>query len=449
MSHAVFIKQKSISSFLLNELPSFEFNVQYVPVVLISKNSRGHFEWTRGNSSSIENTKGSLGTTVPTNMYLTPLLHRYSNFGHTHEMIIEHEYPNTIGNRKVYFVFFLQLKKDGLMKTPLDSFLDKDTPQMDVQSFVQTSLNNNSSQKIYYQTNKRDNVFIFPNAITVHSSKLQELTATPKPPTQVYNEVFLNDGLRESNRIPMENTKEIVVSPLSYDITVKINTNVVVEGFVNLKGKKVKSYLKNLNNVIGGNNQPQPQTIPELDQWHISHHSTTPQLLDCYPEGTDEHDYTVNIKMAEDKIVFDIHNMFPIFVLVFLIIIIFAPLTGVMLSLIVKEKWEDGPYRLLFALFTFICFAIFMSFGISASHVNPKMAQKFNMVFIVFFAIYCTILGVSTFLIYGRVKIGSDLDFSDVDDHPLPKFFGFGLYIFSFFFPVLLKVPQKDPVVSA
>jgi hypothetical protein len=408
MSHAVFIKQKSISSFLLNELPSFEFNVQYVPVVLISKNSRGHFEWTRGNSSSIENTKGSLGTTVPTNMYLTPLLHRYSNFGHTHEMIIEHEYPNTIGNRKVYFVFFLQLKKDGLMKTPLDSFLDKDTPQMDVQSFVQTSLNNNSSQKIYYQTNKRDNVFIFPNAITVHSSKLQELTATPKPPTQVYNEVFLNDGLRESNRIPMENTKEIVVSPLSYDITVKINTNVVVEGFDTVSGS-----------------------------W------------DCYPEGTDEHEHTVTTQMSGDKAVNDIHTMFPMFSLVFLVIIIFAPLTGLMVNEIIDEDFF-GNKRICFGLFTFICLGFFIGFGVSAISVKKKQKKmEINMVSIVFGAIYFIMWGVSHVLLRFRVKVG-DIDFGRGGDYSAT----FGdhwkllFWLVAFCYPVFQKIPEintEDP----
>ena len=262
MSHAVFIKQKPISSFLSNEYPSFEFNVQYSPVVLMSNHLRGSFEWTRDSVSYVENTKGSLGKTVPTKMYLTPLLHRYSNFGHTHEMVIEHKYPNTIGNRKVFLVFFLQLRQDALMKTPLDSFLDKDVPQMDVQSFVQSSLNNNSAQKVYYQTSKHDHVFIFPSVITVQSSKVQELTGTPKPPAQVYNEVFLNDALREANRIPIENTKEIVASPLSYDITVKPNTVA--------------------NNIKEGFNQ---------EDW------------ECYPEGTDENDYTVNIKMADDKVV--------------------------------------------------------------------------------------------------------------------------------------------------
>ena len=406
MSHAVFIKQKSISSFLLNELPSFKFNVQYVPVVLISKNSRGYFEWTRDNSSSIENTKGSLGTTVPTNMYLTPLLHRYSNFGHTHEMIIEHEYPypNTIENRKVYFVFFLQLKKDALMKTPLDSFLDKDTPQMDVQSFVQSSLNNNSSQKIYYQTNKRDNVFIFPNAITVHSSKLQELTATPKPPTQVYNEVFLKDGLRESNRIPMENTKEIVVSPLSYDITVKINTNVVVEGFDTVSGS-----------------------------W------------ECYPEGTDENDYTVVTKVADT--VNDIHNMFPVFALVFFVIMIFTPLTAMAVQKIIKEP-IDGTYRLGFGLFTAACFILVIVF-ISLSIPEKKQQQKmvYNMVWLLFCAIYFTLWGVSHILLgfkvqMGEVNFGNVINYDEEEDKELYK--KIIAILISLFYPVFRKIPPPD-----
>lgn len=407
MSHAVFIKQKPISSFLSNEYPSFEFNVQYSPVVLMSNHLRGSFEWTRDSVSFVENTKGSLGKTVPTKMYLTPSLHRYSNFGHTHEMVIEHEYPNTIGNRKVFFVFFLQLRQDALMKTPLDSFLDKDVPQMDVQSFVQSSLNNNSAQKVYYQTSKHDHVFIFPSVITVQSSKVQELTGTPKPPAQVYNEVFLNDALREANRIPIENTKEIVASPLSYDITVKTNTvaNNIKEGF-------------------------------NTQDW------------ECYPEGTDENDYTVNIKMANDKVVNDIHNMFPMLALMFTVVLIFTPFTILMSQKVIADKYF-GYKRLGFGAFLIVC--LFLGLFFPCATTDSKIVKKgdektkhaFNMVGMVFIAITVTMYIVSVGLIQLKVKLG-DIDFGTVtkgDDHPLGKY---AVLAGSAIYPLFAIKKQKD-----
>ena len=407
MSHAVFIKQKPISSFLSNEYPSFEFNVQYSPVVLMSNHLRGSFEWTRDSVSFVENTKGSLGKTVPTKMYLTPSLHRYSNFGHTHEMVIEHEYPNTIGNRKVFFVFFLQLRQDALMKTPLDSFLDKDVPQMDVQSFVQSSLNNNSAQKVYYQTSKHDHVFIFPSVITVQSSKVQELTGTPKPPAQVYNEVFLNDALREANRIPIENTKEITNRHFSYDITVKTNTvaNNIKEGF-------------------------------NTQDW------------ECYPEGTDENDYTVNIKMANDKVVNDIHNMFPMLALMFTVVLIFTPFTILMSQKVIADKYF-GYKRLGFGAFLIVC--LFLGLFFPCATTDSKIVKKgdektkhaFNMVGMVFIAITVTMYIVSVGLIQLKVKLG-DIDFGTVtkgDDHPWDKYI---VLMVSAIYPLFAIKKQKD-----
>lgn len=235
MNHAVVIKPKTISQKLFtlsHTSPSFEFKVKYVPALLRSY-ERGGFDWINSEVSQVENVKGPLGTLRPSQVMLTKKLHGYGSYDHNYELIIKHNLSQSgVGQNDVFFVFFLQGVQNG-PENPLDSFLEKKTETLDVETFVKPSLNSRSGNA-YYRTDKmKHHVFVFPTVLSVKNESLHKITGTPKPASQIYREVILRDFVFESNNIHLEYGKEKLIEPVSQDVVVQ-QMKTAEEGFENM-----------------------------------------------------------------------------------------------------------------------------------------------------------------------------------------------------------------------
>ena len=232
MNHAILIKPKTISqSFFTMSFtaPSFQFEYNYYPAILMSTSSRGVFNWTNGESSTVNTITGPLGSFHPTQMMLTKKLHAYGSFHHNYELIIRHTVENGVGQHNIYFVFFLQGRDDG-PENALDLFLQKKTTIFDATAFLNPSFSERSNN-VYYSTAKtKDHVFLFPKMILVKNEMLRNITGTPKPASQIYREILLSEHVSESNRIPIEYDKELIIDPVSTDILVSL-AKPKIEGF--------------------------------------------------------------------------------------------------------------------------------------------------------------------------------------------------------------------------
>lgn len=221
MNHAILIKPKTITqSFFTMSFtaPSFQFEFQYYPAILMSTSSRGVFNWTNGESSTVNTITGALGSFYPTQMMLTKKLHAYGKFQHNYELIIKHNIKNGAGQHNIYFVFFLQGRDDDAPENALDLFLQKKTTTFNAAAFLNDSFSERVSN-VYYTTAKtKDHVFVFPKVILVQNEILRNITGTPKPASQIYREIILSEYVSESNRIPIEYDKEQIIDPISSDI---------------------------------------------------------------------------------------------------------------------------------------------------------------------------------------------------------------------------------------
>jgi hypothetical protein len=218
MSHAIYIKPKVMPTFLSIKSLSFEFVVDYKPALLVNSfASKTKFEWTDDDNSLIENTKGSLGKSKPKVLYLTKALHLYSGFNHSHEMIVEHVYPDS--TTKIFFVFFIQYKHDGTHSTELDDFLEKKKNLFSLNTFIGDSWKNRNNS--YYQTITDEHVFVFPSIIGVGSSKLYNLTTTTQNSSTIYKSIFQSNILTDFSLMHINNnTKHLIVNAQSHDIVI-------------------------------------------------------------------------------------------------------------------------------------------------------------------------------------------------------------------------------------
>lgn len=232
MNHAIVIKPKNMAEKLFTlsyTSPSYTFEVNYIPALLKSASTRGVFQWFNGEASVIENTKGSLGSLQPVQLMLTKKLHNIRGFDHNYELIVKHSVQG-YGQNIVYFVFFLQGSEQG-PENALDLFLEKKSQTFDAETFLQSAFQSNTSNS-YYQTEKtKQHVFIFPTVLSVKNKSLHAITGTPKPASQVYQEILLRDFVLESNKIPLEYDKERIVEPISQDIQIVMRRKDVKEGF--------------------------------------------------------------------------------------------------------------------------------------------------------------------------------------------------------------------------
>ena len=232
MNHAIVIKPKNMAEKLFTlsyTSPSYTFEVNYIPALLKSASTRGVFQWFNGEASVIENTKGSLGSLQPVQLMLTKKLHNIRGFDHNYELIVKHSVQG-YGQNIVYFVFFLQGSEQG-PENALDLFLEKKSQTFDAETFLQSAFQSNTSNS-YYQTEKtKQHVFIFPTVLSVKNKSLHAITGTPKPASQVYQEILLRDFVLESNKIPLEYDKERIVEPISQDIKIVMRSKDVKEGF--------------------------------------------------------------------------------------------------------------------------------------------------------------------------------------------------------------------------
>ena len=285
MSHAILLKPASSGTTLFSnaQTQSFGFKARYDPVVLLKSSStvtgRIVFDWTVDEHSLLENHKGPLGISKPTSLYVTKQLHQFKGFPHAYELVVEH--VNTQGNRKVFFVFFLQLKAGATKSyTELDRLLDSTDSKksFDLQSFVQSAW---KGQNVYYQTTSKDHVFVFPTVIPVSNKKIFEMTGTPTPAAQVYREIFLQDKLLDLSHKTAEKARERTVVPLSQDVVVlpfKKTAPSTVEGFGEISNNiKIKSEGKN-----------QMHRIQYTDD---NGTKSTDADLHCYPVDDDEQVY--------------------------------------------------------------------------------------------------------------------------------------------------------------
>lgn len=222
MNHAILIKPKTIAQTFFTmsfTAPSFHFEFHYYPAILMSTSSRGVFNWTNGESSTVNTLTGALGAFHPTQMMLTKKLHTYGRFHHNYELIIKHNVENGVGQHNIYFIFFLQ-GRDDAPENALDLFLQKKTTIFDASAFLNDSFSERSNN-VYYTIDKtKDHVFVFPKVILVRNEILRNMTGTPKPATQIYREILLSEHVSESNRIPIEYNKEQIIEPVSSDIQV-------------------------------------------------------------------------------------------------------------------------------------------------------------------------------------------------------------------------------------
>jgi hypothetical protein len=232
MNHAIVIKPKNMAQKLFTlsyTSPSYTFEVNYIPALLKSASTRGVFDWVNGEVSEIDNVKGSLGSLHPTQMMLTKKLHSIRGFDHTYELVMKHS-AQGYGQNVVYFVFFLQGSEQG-PENALDLFLEKKSQTFDAGTFLQSAFQSNSNNA-YYQTEKtKQHVFIFPTVLSVKNKSLHAITGTPKPASQVYQEILLRDFVLESNKIPLKYDKERMVEPISQDIQIIASRKEVKEGF--------------------------------------------------------------------------------------------------------------------------------------------------------------------------------------------------------------------------
>ena len=224
MNHAILIKPKTISQTFFTmsfTAPSFQFEFNYYPAILMSTSSgqKGVFNWTNGASSTVNTLKGALGSFHPTQMMLTKKLHSYGKFHHNYELIIKHNVENGVGQHNIYFVFFLQ-GRDDVPDNALDLFLQKKTTIFDAATFLNNSFAERSNNIYYTVAKTKDHVFVFPKMILVKNEILRNITGSPKPASQIYREILLSEHVSESNRIPIEYDKEQIIEPISLDIQV-------------------------------------------------------------------------------------------------------------------------------------------------------------------------------------------------------------------------------------
>jgi hypothetical protein len=414
MSHAILLKPASSGTTLFSnaQTQSFGFKARYDPVVLLKSSStvtgRIVFDWTVDEHSLLENHKGPLGISKPTSLYVTKQLHQFKGFPHAYELVVEH--VNTQGNRKVFFVFFLQLKAGATKSyTELDRLLDSTDSKksFDLQSFVQSAW---KGQNVYYQTTSKDHVFVFPTVIPVSNKKIFEMTGTPTPAAQVYREIFLQDKLLDLSHKTAEKARERTVVPLSQDVVVlpfKKTAPSTVEGFGEISNNiKINSEGKNKMHRIQYTDSNNGSTSTDAD-------------LHCYPVDDDEQVYE-NYVFQHDGIMDGTYM--TSFFMVFLVSI---PICAVLAYNAVKPSEDYYIYGFAFIHLVFLIIGITLS---SIAHVQRtkkekhKSANTLLFVGLIFLILWFVMYGFS-FLFLTTTVIGDDNKLKWVDFEKIPEAF--------------------------
>jgi hypothetical protein len=343
MSHAILIKSSSpsltsltSSLFSSNTTPSFSFTVSYSPAELVSSSSsttsQGAYQWSNAESSHVENTHGSLGEMKPTNVFLTKRLHQYPGYNHSHELIIEHNaspISHSYGQRKVFFVFFLQYNPDLLVENELDQFLNGKSTTISLQSLLQNSWKNNGANA-YYQTHaSKEHVFLFPTIIPVKTPKLQEVTGTPKPAGQIYRNIFVQTHMNwmESNQSTTNPKyhKERTIIPTSYDVQIQTQSSPTTqqEGF-----SDGKEDLRN-----------------ELDE--MFNDDNNDDTLECEVADLGDDQQIVAIESDKLPIVNELNLTLPFIILIFVLLLVLCPFSAIAVYKVMSLKLfdENGSWR--------------------------------------------------------------------------------------------------------
>lgn len=442
MSHAILLKPASSGTTLFSnaQTQSFGFKARYDPVVLLKSSStvtgRIVFDWTVDEHSLLENHKGPLGISKPTSLYVTKQLHQFKGFPHAYELVVEH--VNTQGNRKVFFVFFLQLKAGATKSyTELDKLLDSTDSKksFDLQSFVQSAW---KGQNVYYQTTSKDHVFVFPTVIPVSNKKIFEMTGTPTPAAQVYREIFLQDKLLDLSHKTAEKARERTVVPLSQDVVVlpfKKTASSTVEGFDDISNNiKIKSEGKNNMHRIQYTNDNGTNSI-DAD-------------LHCYPVDDDDQVYE-NYVFQHDGIMDGTYM--TSFFMVFLVSI---PICAVLAYNAVKPS-EYYYYIYGYAMIHLIFLIIGITLS-SIAHVQRtkkekhKSANTLLFVGLIFLILWFVMYGFS-FLFLTTTIIGADnklkwVDFEQFQDKIKSDWRWFFVYLSLIVTPLLNSKEEKTPV---
>lgn len=414
MSHAILLKPASSGTTLFSnaQTQSFGFKARYDPVVLLKSSStvtgRIVFDWTVDEHSLLENHKGPLGISKPTSLYVTKQLHQFKGFPHAYELVVEH--VNTQGNRKVFFVFFLQLKAGATKSyTELDRLLDSTDSKtsFDLQSFVQSAW---KGPNVYYQTTSKDHVFVFPTVIPVSNKKIFEMTGTPTPAAQVYREIFLQDKLLDLSHKTAEKARERTVVPLSQDVVVlpfKKTAPSTVEGFGDISNNiKINSEGKNKMHRIQYTDSNNGSTSTDAD-------------LHCYPVDDDEQVYE-NYVFQHDGIMDGTYM--TSFFMVFLVSI---PICAVLAYNAVKPSEYYYIYVYAMIHLVFLIIGITLS---SIAHVQRtkkekhKSANTLLFVGLIFLILWFVMYGFS-FLFLTTTIIGDENKLVWVDFKKIPETF--------------------------
>ena len=403
MNHAIVIKPKNMAEKLFTlsyTSPSYTFEVNYIPALLKSASTRGVFQWFNGEASVIENTKGSLGSLQPVQLMLTKKLHNIRGFDHNYELIVKHSVQG-YGQNIVYFVFFLQGSEQG-PENALDLFLEKKSQTFDAETFLQSAFQSNTSNS-YYQTEKtKQHVFIFPTVLSVKNKSLHAITGTPKPASQVYQEILLRDFVLESNKIPLEYDKERIVEPISQDIQIVMRRKDVKEGF----------------------------GVPT-------------DGMTCYPVDEDDKTYAqVVIGSGQEQALEDTSMMFGYGMMFFFLLIVGGVIGACLMGSLCKTNGilEGGWARLGVYGFTFSCFilGIFMPLiKIWGGGSVAMSASSANLVGFTFIFLWL-ILICSMFFTHNNMN-GSTMKPED--------FYGFG-YVLMFLFSPLFVTSKTDVKIA-
>ena len=320
MSHAILIKSSppsltslTSSLFSTSTTPSFSFTVSYSPAELVSSSSsttsQGAYQWSNAESSHVENTHGSLGEMKPTNVFLTKRLHQYPGYNHSHELIIEHNaspISHSYGQRKVFFVFFLQYNPDLLVENELDQFLNGKSTTISLQSLLQNSWKNNGANA-YYQTHaSKEHVFLFPTIIPVKTPKLQEVTGTPKPAGQIYRNIFVQTHMNwmESNQSTTNPKyhKERTIIPTSYDVQIQTQSSPTTQQ----EGFGVTT--QDMEDVFNGDNKD--------------------NTLECEVADLGDDQQIVAIESDKLPIVNELNLTLPFIILIFVLLLVLCPVSA-------------------------------------------------------------------------------------------------------------------------
>jgi len=279
----------------------------------------------------------------PTNVFLTKRLHQYPGYNHSHELIIEHNaspISHSYGQRKVFFVFFLQSNPDLLVENTLDQFLDGKSTTISLQSLLQNSWKNNGANA-YYQTHaSKEHVFLFPTIIPVKTPKLQEVTGTPKPAGQIYQHIFVQKHMNwiESNQTTTNPKyhKERTIIPTSYDVQIQTQSSPTTqqEGFGVTRDQ--------LETVFNNNND---------------------DTLECEVADLGDDQQIVAIESDKLPIVNELNVTLPFIILIFVLLLVLCPFSAIAVYNVMSLKLfnvdgsstdqfiKNGAFFVMFSMF--------------------------------------------------------------------------------------------------